>query len=181
MNSVLTLALAGIQTLVVVVTAIFAWVNIRKFKDSRGIDFVLNAENQIDPIYQNLTHTSPSVIRSIYANYDLSGLSEDECQALPFMHSLYLHVSRITYITSNSRLDLGLTRLKKDTLLRLWFAHLGTFRNHPAMRIVHQTSVRVRDVNDTFLHLAAVHLGAPAPNAGSESNALKTERRDAQL
>ena len=159
MVTTITLILTGIQTIVVIVTAAFAWINIRKFKDSRGVNFVLNAESKIDPAYQDLTAAPASVIRSIYTAYDLSKLSDDECRALPFMQSVYLHVSRITFIVANPRLDLGLSRREKEELLQIWFAHLRTFRLHPAMQIVHQSALRDRDVNEAFLRLAVNHLG----------------------
>jgi hypothetical protein len=89
-------ALSIINTLLVLATAILAFISIRKFRQSRGIDFILNAESAIDPIRQGLLGSDPALIRNIYRNFCIENLSDEDCQAFPFMHAVYVHVSRST-------------------------------------------------------------------------------------
>ena len=41
-----TVVLNAVQAIVVAATAVFAWLSIKKFRDSRGIDFILEDYSQ---------------------------------------------------------------------------------------------------------------------------------------
>jgi hypothetical protein len=166
MNAV-TLAFGAVQTVLVVASAVFAWVSIRKFRDSRGIDFILNAEGAIDPLRQSLVNASPEAIRNIYASYNLDELSDEDCRAFPFMQSTYAHASRIFYILNNRRLDLGLKRNEREELLHLWMVNLSAFDGHPAMMCMHRNAQERRDFHENFLRMTTNYLGRRLPVAGA--------------
>ncbi len=173
MSTALALLFGGVQTVVVIATAGLAWVSIKKFRDSRGIDFILNAESAVDPLRFAAMSLPPEAIRSIYAHYDLTNLSDVECHAFAFMHSLYSHVSRMCYILTNDHLDLGLNESERAEVLDLWMKYLAFFKNHPAMVRFHLVSQTQRDYNERFLELAVKYLGDPnavPPAAPSQRN-----------
>jgi hypothetical protein len=118
-TEILGVLFSGLQTIVIITAAILAWVNIIKLGHSRGIDFVINAESTIDPLRHSLLGADPTLIRNIYSNFDLSKLSDDDCRAFPFMQSLYSHVSRMCFLMTNSRIDLGLSKSARQELIRV--------------------------------------------------------------
>jgi hypothetical protein len=63
-------------------SVILAVISIRKFRDSRGIDLILQAESAADPLHHGLVGADPALIRSIYRNYGVDALSDDDCRAL---------------------------------------------------------------------------------------------------
>lgn len=149
-----TAVISVIQTLLIFFAAIIAYVNLRKFRDARGVDFVIDAESTIDPLRHSLTGADPKLIRSIYRSYDLDDLSDEDCRAFPFMQSVYSHVSRIYYILDNGKLDLGLQKEDRDELINSWTEYLVTFRDHPAMQKIHASAMARRDFNQSFLTAA---------------------------
>ena len=67
------------------------------------------------------------------------------------MQSLYSHVSRMYYILSNPRLDLGLSDKERKEMIRTWTDYLALFKKHPAMRKMHESAMKNRDFNEPFL------------------------------
>jgi ubiquinone/menaquinone biosynthesis C-methylase UbiE len=160
MLALLSLALSVINTLLVLITASLAYVSIQKFRQSRGIDFILDAESAIDPIRHGLVGADPSLIRNIYSNnFFLEELSDEDCQAFPFMHAVYAHVSRMYFILSADRMDHGLNAYERDETINSWTRYLVLFKDHPAMRAVHRQTLRDRDRNAAFIDLAKSLLG----------------------
>lgn len=172
MSNTVTLLIGAVQAIVVVASAALAWVSIRKFRDSRGVDFVLNAESAIDPLRQSLVNAPVAVIRNVYRAYNLDDLSDEDCQAFPFMQSLYSHVSRICYILTSRRLDLGLHESERRDLIESWMKYLSLFRSHPAMAKIHASALVHRDFNEAFLSLALQYLGDPTHALGVTEETL---------
>jgi hypothetical protein len=150
-----TLIFTGIQTIFVAAAAMIAIVNLRKFRDARGVDFIINAESTIDPLRHGLSSADASVIRSVYKGYMLEDLTEDDCRAFPFMQSVYSHVSRMYFILCNDRLDLGLHSSEREQLVESWTRYLVLFKDHPAMKKMHANAIKNKDFNKPFLDLAA--------------------------
>lgn len=159
MINLLTVILVGAQTVLLTFTVFFAWSNIRKFRDARGVDFVINAESTIDPLRHSLINLPPALIRNVYGIYELADLADIDCQAFPFMQSLYSHVSRIYFIVTNPHLDLGLNKQEKEQLIDSWTRYLVLFKTHPAMMKIHYSALRNRDFNEPFLKKVAELLG----------------------
>jgi len=157
--------LATVQTIIILVTVIVAWTSVRKFRDSQGVNFIIEAETKIDPLFYQLAGADPGLIRNVYSPYDLSRLTDTECQAFPIMHQLYEHVSRLCSILMSPTLDLGLTESQKAELLRSWTSYLALFKEHPAMKMMHHYAMTNRDFNEGFLNLASQLMD---PNASAK-------------
>ncbi len=156
----MSLLLGIFNTFLVLITAILAYIAIKKTRQSRGIDFILEAESAIDPIRHSLVGADPSLIRNIYKDkFYLDELSDEDCQAFPFMHAVYAHVSRMYFILSARRLDHGLDANERDETIGSWTRYLVLFKDHPAMRAVHHQTLRDRDRNSAFIELAKELLG----------------------
>lgn len=156
------IALTTVQTIIILATVIVAWISVRKFRDSQGVNFIIEAETKIDPLFYQLAGANPSLIRNVYSPYDLSGLTDTECQAFPIMHQLYEHVSRLCSILMTPTLDFGLTEFQRAELLRSWTSYLALFKEHPAMRVMHHYAMTNRDFNEEFLNLASQLMGPDA-------------------
>jgi hypothetical protein len=53
------IALAAVQTIIILVTVIVAWISVRKFRDSQGVEFIIEAETKIDPLSYQLANADP--------------------------------------------------------------------------------------------------------------------------
>ncbi|HMG43168.1 MAG TPA: hypothetical protein VK611_17690 [Acidimicrobiales bacterium] len=149
----------GVQTAVVIATGVFAWISIGKVKDSRAIEFLLNAESNFDPLYQSLIDVSSELTRNIYQNWDeVAGLSDEDVRAFPFMQTFYSQVARLCSMLDNDGLDLGLRAPARRELLNLWLRSLGAFAGHPAMQAMHESAIRCEDYNKAFMAKAALVL-----------------------
>lgn len=156
----LTLILSIVNTLLVLITVCLAYVNIQKFRQSRGIDFILDAESAIDPVRHGLVGADPALIRNIFRDkFYLEELSDEDCKAFPFMHAVYAHVSRMYFILYGDRLDYGLDAHDKDETINSWIRYLVLFKDHPAMQAVHRQTLRDRDRNSAFIDIATKLLG----------------------
>ncbi|MER7283919.1 hypothetical protein ABT369_56855 [Dactylosporangium sp. NPDC000244] len=152
-----------------VLSLVLAAVSIQKYRASRGIDFVLQAESAGDSLVHDLVGADPALIRGIYRSFDLERLSDDDCRSFPFMYGTYIHVSRMYFILSNSKLDYGLTGEDRDQLISAWVNDLSAFKGHPAMEIVHEKALSRRNFNAKFIELAdriLVNSATPHPNGG---------------
>lgn len=163
------LALSVFQAAIVFGAAIIAFANLRKFRDARATDFIIEAESKIDPLRHSLVDSSPALIRSIYGSYDIEELSDEECGAFPFMQSVYSHVSRMYYILTNERLDLGLRPDERAEVIDSWTRYLATFSEHPAMRRIHESAMRRRDFNESFLQRAEQVMDGGGESGGSSA------------
>lgn len=150
-----TLVLTTVQTIVIVITVVVAWVSLRKYRDSQGVNFIIEAESKLDPLRHQLVGADADLIRSVYSIYDLSSLSDVDCRAFPVMESIYTQTSRLYYILTSRNMDLGLNESQRAELIREWALYLALFKTHPAMIIMHQHSIISRDFNAGFLDFAS--------------------------
>ena len=152
---IVVLVLTTVQTIVILATVIVAWISLKKFRDSQGVNFLIEAEGKIDPLIHQLVGADSDLIRSVYSTFDLSNLSDTECRAFPVMQSLYIQVSRLYHILTSRSLDLGLTESQRVELIREWTSYLSLYKTHPAMIKMHQHAMTVRDFNEEFLDFAS--------------------------
>lgn len=131
-----------------------AAISVRKLRNSRGVDFILQAEGAVDPLHYGLVGAEPEIIRSVYRAFDLDLLDDADCRDFPFMYSIYTHASRMHYIMSAKRFDYGLSAFQREETKRAWTNDLLLFIDHPAMKTVHQHALRLRNYNSSFLQLA---------------------------
>jgi hypothetical protein len=135
-------------------SAALAMVSIKKYRNSRGIDFVIQAESGIDPLYYGLVGADPDLIRNAYQSFGIEGLSDEDCRLFPFMHGVYSQISRMYFLLSAKRLDYGLDRELRKEMIQAWVRELGQFKGHPAMRAMHRHAIRTCNFNTAFLRLA---------------------------
>jgi hypothetical protein len=135
-------------------SAALAMVSLKKYRNSRGIDFVIQAESGIDPLYHGLVGADPDLIRNAYKCFGIEGLSGEDCRLFPFMHGVYSQISRMYFVLSAKRLDYGLDRELREEMIQAWVRELGQFKGHPAMRAMHRHAIRTRNFNTSFLRLA---------------------------
>jgi hypothetical protein len=140
-------------------SVVLAAVSIRKYRNSRGIDFILQAESAIDPLYQRLVGAEPDLIRNAYRGFGVDDLSDEDCRIFPFMHGVYSQVSRMYFILSAKRLDYGLDGQLRKEMIQAWVRELEQYRGHSAMRVMHRHAIQVRNFNTAFLQLAEEVLG----------------------
>ena len=76
------IVLATVQTIIILVTVIVAWISVRKFRDSQGVNFIIEAETKIDPLFYQLAGGDPGLIRNVYSPYDLSKLTDTEMSGI---------------------------------------------------------------------------------------------------
>jgi hypothetical protein len=158
-----------VSLILIGVSATLAWVSIQKYRNSRGIDFVLEAEGAIDPLYHKLVGEEPALIRNAYRSFGIQDLSDDDCRVFPFMHVIYSHISRMYFILSARQLDYGLTQVLREEMTQAWVKELVQYRDHPAMVAMHRHAVRTGNFNSAFLRLAGEVFGDP-DKSQSESN-----------
>lgn len=143
-----------ISLILVVVSAATALLGIQKYRNSRGIDYILNAEGVVDPMHHELVGADPALIRSIYRGYEIDDLTDVDCRSFPFMYSIYVHVSRMHFLISSPSLDLGLSVQTRASEIEKWLRDLALYKNHPAMVAVHRTAMRSGNFNPQFMRLA---------------------------
>jgi hypothetical protein len=131
-----------------------AWLSLRKYRNSRGIDFILEAEGAIDPLYHRMVGAEPVLIRSIYRSYGIEKLSDENCRVFPFMHVVYSQVSRMYFILSAKQLDYGLDPSMREEMIQSWVKELEQYKHHPAMIAMHRHAIRTENFNSAFLRLA---------------------------
>ena len=171
--------LQSVGLVFVILSTALALLNIRKYRNSRAIDFILNAESSIDPLHHALVGGDPALIREIYRNHGARNLSDTDCQAFPYMYSVYAHISRMYFILSAQNLDYGLSRRLREITIETWSRDLALYKDHPAMRALHEEALRSANFNESFLRLADDLLRLDSPKAardpgdGSSSIAAK--------
>jgi hypothetical protein len=148
-----------------------AWSSLRKYRNSRGIDFILEAESAIDPLYHKMVGAEPALIRNAYRSYGIAKLSDENCRVFPFMHVVYSQVSRMYFILSAKQLDYGLDQSMRAEMIKGWVSELEQYKHHPAMIAMHRHAIQAENFNSAFLRLASEifsHAGESRGN-GSES------------
>lgn len=131
---------------------LFGVQNLKKLSDSRNVDFVINAEGQIDPLHHSLVLAEPSVVRLCYDELLRKGdYSDDEVRAFVFLYYKYLHVARMFYLLFNRSLDLGMSGRERKQLINIWIADLSVYRDNPIMRDIHANAMENEDFNPAFL------------------------------
>jgi len=149
----------AIEIAILLLGVLVAWINLKKFRNARGVDFTLSAEGQIDPLHHMLLREPPDVVRRIFGSKIPDSYSDEDVRAFVFYFNVYSHVSRMYFLLSNKSIDLGLDRKERSDFVEVWVSHLAQFAQDPVMKHVHAMAKRDGDFNAAFLDAADSVLG----------------------
>lgn len=156
------LLLNGFQLFVILAGVLVAWINIRKLRDSRGIDFIINAEGQVDDLHANLVDKDIPLIRRAFGGDIPDEYSDLEVRLYAYFFFKYSHYSRMYFLLGNRNLDLGLSEKNRNETIDAWMNEFRSFSKDPVMMKVHENAVKNMDFNQDFLQIAESYKTAHA-------------------
>lgn len=169
------LVLGIANLLVVVAAAVIALQNLRRFRDSRGIDFVVTAEGQIDSLVYGMMTATPQTIRTVFGPRLPDGISDDDLPAFVYSYSSYAHVSRMFYLTNKAGPGLGMSKKDIEEWEGIWLRFLKTQRESEIWLGLHHKAYQGRYFNDNFLEKASQALDYDSKKFSSDENAATNE------
>ncbi|MEM6889850.1 MAG: hypothetical protein AAF636_17155 [Pseudomonadota bacterium] len=150
----LPVAISLMNLLVVVVAAYIAIQNLRKFRNSRAIDFVITAEGQIDTLVYGMMTSSPHTIRKVFGSRLPENIPDEDLAAFVYSYSSYAHISRMFYLTNKAGLDLGMSKSDIQEWEDIWLRFISTQKDNDLWQGLHARAVEGRYFNDAFLEKA---------------------------
>ncbi|MCF7748871.1 hypothetical protein GLP43_14995 [Sulfitobacter sp. M39] len=151
----LAVAISLANLLIVAIAAYIAIQNLRKFRNSRAIDFVISAEGQIDTLVYGMMTASPHTIRKVFGSRLPEGTRDEDLPAFVYSYSSYAHISRMFYLTNKAGLDLGMSKSDIQEWEDIWLRFIGKQKDNDLWLGLHRQAVEGRYFNDAFLDKAS--------------------------
>lgn len=140
-----------VELIAIISAAIAAIVNIRKFRDARSVDFIINAEMCLDPAYLRIMDENESTIQRAFGKRIEDIKTKEELRLYVYFFYHYSQVSRMYFLLKNKKLDLGMpTEMRKETI-DAWLNHLKGLAEDPIFLRVHEDALKYKDFNPDFL------------------------------
>ncbi|MBW4708992.1 hypothetical protein KX928_14475 [Roseobacter sp. YSTF-M11] len=142
--------LLAVELLVIVAGFIFTIKSIKQASDSRNIDFVINAEGQIDPLFLALAEQDTDTIRQVLRNLIPADVPDDEVKAFVLTYYAYRHASRIYYMFSNDDISLGMDATDRKRMADEWMNEMKKY-DLATIRKIHAFSKQSDEFNAGFM------------------------------
>jgi hypothetical protein len=139
-----------LQTIVVIGGFIYTIRSIRQSNDARNVDFIIQAEGQVDPLFIALIDESPVIIRKVLPNLVPPEVTDETMvKAYVYTYFAYRHLSRITYLLSNNSVSLGMSNQERRDVLDTWINEVRKY-NQEILKNIHSYSRQTGEFNETF-------------------------------
>ena len=139
---------------------------LRSASDSRNIDFIIEAEGQIDPLFLEIAQSPPKTIRAVLPNLVPADVPDAELQPYVLTYFAYRHTSRILYMIAKREVSIGMTKKDRDELLVEWVSELRKY-NIDHIRKIHKFSHVSGEFNPLFMSFMDEHLRKFASEANT--------------
>ena len=141
------------QNVILLVGFIYTILAFRKANDSNNVNFIINAEGQVDPLYAALLEEeAPTAVRAVLPQLVPEGLTAAETKSYVYTYFAYRHLSRITYMLSNDGLDLGMGEKQRSDEVEQWLNDMKKF-DQSTVRAIHAYCRETGEFNRTFISL----------------------------
>jgi hypothetical protein len=141
-----------IQTLVVIGGFFYTIRAIQQANDARNVDFIIQAEGQIDPLFTALLTESPSVIRAVLPEFITDDATDADVKSYIYTYFAYRHLSRIIYMLSNDSISLGMSSQQRAEFVEDWINELKKYDQHTVASI-HAYCRETGEFNDIFISI----------------------------
>src|SRR3954465_1150600 len=95
------LASSGIQSLIIVLGFIYTLRAFRISNHTRNVNFIIQAEGQVDPLYAALLEEEPAYVKAVLPEIIPQSLSDEKTKGYIYTYFAYRHLSRIIYMLSS--------------------------------------------------------------------------------
>lgn len=154
----LSLALQFAEILVFLIGFLFTIRSIRQARDSRNIDFIINAEGQVDPLFLSLTEAEPEVVRATLPGVVPPEVPDAKVKAYMNVYYAYRHLSRIIYMLQNDDVSLGMTRRERREHVEDWMNESKKY-DQEILIDLHSRCRATGEFNDGFIRQMDKMLG----------------------
>jgi len=163
------LAIVGvIQTVAVVGGFLYTIRAIRQSSDARNVDFIIQAEGQVDPLFVSLMQEAPDTIRRVLPNLIPPTEDDTSVKAYAYSYFAYRHLSRIIYMLGNQAISLGMSKEERQTVLTSWINEIGKY-DQEVLRSIHAYSRQTGEFNEKFTEMMDEIYEKPTTEAKSPS------------
>ncbi len=100
---------------------------IRQAQDSRNVDFVIQAEGQVDPMFLALLNATPAVIRSTLPGVVPASVPDEKVQPYMYVYFAYRHLSRIIYLLQNDSVSIGMDKEERRQFVNDWINEIKKY------------------------------------------------------
>jgi hypothetical protein len=145
-----------IQTVVVISGFFYTIRALRQANDSRNVDFIIQAEGQIDPLFTALMADSPSAIRAVLPELIPRDADDIGTKRYIYTYFAYRHLSRIIYMLSNNAISLGMSGQQRTEFVEDWINELKKY-DQGTVRSIHSYCRTTGEFNDIFLSMMDNH------------------------
>lgn len=144
------LIIAAIQTVVVVGGFFYTIRAIHQSNDARNVDFIIQAEGQVDPLFSTLMTEDAATIRQVLPNLIPPSENDDVVKAYAYTYFAYRHLSRIIYMLNNRAVSLGMPPVERELFLEDWINEVNKY-DQRIMASIHSYGRRTGEFNDGFV------------------------------
>lgn len=139
-----------LELVIIIVGFIATLSSLKQGKDSRNIDFVINAEGQIDPLFLSIAEQDPHVIRAMFPKLIPASVADSDLKTLVLTYYAYRHASRMYYLFANDDISLGMNEMDRKRMAEEWMSELKKY-NLDYIRIIHDFSHISDEFNAGFI------------------------------
>jgi hypothetical protein len=139
-----------LQTIIVIGGFYYTIRAIRESNDARNVDFIIQAEGQVDPLFVALMSESPDTIRKVLPNLVPPNEDETLIKAYAYTYFAYRHLSRIIYMLSNDAVSLGMSKNERQIVLGTWMSEIRKYDQN-ILKSIHSYSRETGEFNETFI------------------------------
>lgn len=145
----LELIFDGLNVLALVLGFAMTVGTINRARDVQNVDFVINAEGQVDPLFLALLNATPDVIRKTVPGVVTPDVPDDK--VAPYMHVYfaYRHLSRIIYMLQNESVSIGMSKSERLAFIDDWINEIKKY-DQEIVRDLHSRCRLTGEFNDGF-------------------------------
>ena len=141
------------QNVIILVGFIYTILAFKKSNDANNVNFIINAEGQVDPLYAALLEEdTPEAVHAILPLVIPQGLSPAETKSWVYTYFAYRHLSRIIYMLSNDGLDLGMKEAQRRSEVDQWLNDMKKF-DQSTVQAIHARCRATGEFNGSFVAL----------------------------
>lgn len=143
------LILGIVEIVVLIIGFTYAVRQLRISVENRNVDFVIDAEGQIDPLFLEVAENGKEVARKFLPGL-LSDVADEDVVPLLYTYYAYRHTSRIYYLLTDDDITLGMKEKERSDMLHTWISELEKYNLNYIERI-HSYGSETGEFNHRFI------------------------------
>jgi hypothetical protein len=144
-----SLVLQGLEVLAVIFGFTMTVRTIEQARDSRNVDFVIDAEGQVDPLFLALLNAPPEVIRKTVPGVVTPDIPDDKIAPYMHIYFAYRHLSRIIYMLQNESVSIGMSKAERRQFIDDWINEIKKY-DQEIVRDLHSRCRLTGEFNNGF-------------------------------